>query len=78
MKTSQIESITKAAQCADLLVNDVVYAHRIACDGDPALQILLLDVIGDARRIKERLALIESAIAPKVSLPAPVKQRPKR
>ena len=78
MKTSQIESITKAAQCADLLVRDVVEAHRIACEDEPTLQILLLDLIGDARRMKDRLALIESAIAQKLPVQAPGKRRARR
>ncbi len=78
MKTTQIESITKATQCADQLVRDVVEAHRIACEDEPTLQILLLDLIGDARRMKDRLALIESAIAPKLPVQAPGKRRARR
>ena len=78
MKTTQIESITKAAQCADQLMRDVDEAHRIACEDEPTLQILLLDLIGDARRMKDRLAQIESAIAPRVPVQAPGKRRARR
>jgi hypothetical protein len=78
MKPSQIESITKAAQCADMLVNDIAGAHRLACDGEPVLEILLLELISDARKIKGRLAHIEAATTPKVSDPAPDKRRTRR
>ncbi len=60
MKQPQAETITKATQCADLLVSDIRDAHCHACDDDPALEILLRDLIGDAVKIKHRLSEIQN------------------
>ena len=70
MKPSQIESITKAAQCAQLLVSDIAGAQRLACEGQPALAILLLDLIADAKKLNDRLAQIEAALVRKDPDPA--------
>jgi hypothetical protein len=36
----QLETITKAAQCADLLVSDIREAQKVACQGKGAVEIL--------------------------------------
>lgn len=58
----QLETITKAAQCADLLVSDIREAHRLACHENPALEILLRDLLGDVARIETRLTELESTM----------------
>lgn len=62
MKPLQAESITKAAQCADLLVSDIREAHRQACESEPALELLLRDLIGEAVKMKNRLGELENCI----------------
>ena len=59
MNTQQIETITKAAQCADLLVSDIREAHKRACQDEPVLEMVLLDLIADAAKIKNRLGELE-------------------
>ena len=59
MKCQQAESIVKAAQCADLLVSDIREAHKQACENEPALELLLRDLIEDATKIKNRLCELE-------------------
>ena len=58
----QIEAVTKASQCADLLVGDIREAQKIACQGNGVLEILLRDLIDDAAKIKNRLAEIETCL----------------
>ena len=60
MNPQQLETITKAAQCADLLTGDLREAHELACQHDPALEILLRELIADAAKIKRRLAELEA------------------
>jgi hypothetical protein len=60
MKPLQAESITKAAQCADLLVSDIREAHKQACESDLALELLLRDLIGETVKIKNRLVELEN------------------
>ena len=60
MNTPQLEALTKAAQCADLLAQDIREAHKLACKDSPFLEILLLELIGDAMKIKNRMAQIQS------------------
>ena len=55
----QLEAITKAAQCADLLLSDIRDAHKLACRDNPLLEILLRELLGDAVKIKNRLAELE-------------------
>jgi len=62
MKQQQAESITKAAQCADLLVSDIREAQKQACESEPALELLLRDLIGEAVKIKNRLSELENCI----------------
>lgn len=61
MNPPLLESITKAAQSADLLARDVREAHRNSCGDNPALEILLRDLIADAMKVKNRLAEIEAS-----------------
>lgn len=62
MNQQQAETITKAVQCADLLVSDMREAHKLACQNEPAVELLLRDLISDAAKIKNRLAEIENCI----------------
>lgn len=62
MKQQQAETITKAAQCADLLVSDIREAHKQACESEPALELLLRDLIAQAVTIKNRLGELENCI----------------
>lgn len=56
----QLEALTKAAQCSDLLEQDIREAHKLACKDSPYLGILLIELIGDAMKIKNRLAQLQS------------------
>ena len=60
------EEVTKAAQTASLLVGDVREAHRQACAANTAAgdlaALLLLDVIGEARRLADRVKTIQGAM----------------
>jgi hypothetical protein len=58
----QHEAITKAAQCAGLLVSDIRGAHRLACQDNPLLEVLLRELIADAVRLNRRLAEIEGCL----------------
>ena len=60
MNPDQIESITKATQCSSLLYDDIRETHKISCHDNPALEILLRELLGDAARLKNRLVEIES------------------
>lgn len=62
MKPQQLEALTKAAQCADLLVCDIREAHKLACEDEPALEILLRDLTGEAVKLKTRLAELEDRL----------------
>jgi hypothetical protein len=62
MNQQQAETITKAVQCADLLVSDIREAHKLACQNEPAVELLLRDLIADAAKIKNRLAEIENCL----------------
>lgn len=56
------ESITKAAQSADLLAGDIREAHSQACGQNPAVEILLRDLIVDAMKVRNRLTEIETCL----------------
>lgn len=60
MKSQNLETLTKAMQCADLLAADIHEAHKAACQNDPVLEILLRDLIRDSMAIKNRLAELEA------------------
>ncbi len=58
----QQESVTKATQCSDLLVSDIRAAHKVACQANPLLEIILRELIAEAAKIKNRLAEIEACL----------------
>lgn len=60
--TPQQESVTRAAQCADLLVGDIRAAHRVACNENPLLEIALRELIAEAAKLKNRLAELEGCL----------------
>lgn len=62
MKLQQSETITKAAQCADLLVSDIREAHKLACEDELALELLLRDLIEDAVKVKNRLGELQNCV----------------
>jgi hypothetical protein len=63
MNRQHLETITKARQCAELLVGDIGEAQKRACRDNPALEILLRELIGDAVTVKDRLAEIEACFS---------------
>ncbi len=60
--TIQQEAIAKATQCSDLLISDIREAHKLACQGNPLLEILLRDLIGESVKINRRLAELEGCL----------------
>ncbi len=60
--TPQQESIVKATQCSDLLVSDIRAAHRLACQDNRLLEILLRELIAEAAKINRRLAELEGCL----------------
>lgn len=62
------EEITKAVQTASLLLGDIASAYRQAIQrGDSAGElaiILLNDATADARKLADRLKLIQDAVKP--------------
>ena len=59
---NQQETITKALQTADLLAGDIREAQKVACEGNPALEILLRDLLGQAMTIKNRLGELDACL----------------
>ena len=55
MKQEKTEAITKAAQCADLLVGDLREAHKQTSGEDSAREILLRNLVADAVKIRNSL-----------------------
>lgn len=62
MKRQNIEAITKAVQCSDLLIGDIREAHTKACQDDPVLAIVLADLIADAVKLNQRLGELEGCL----------------
>ncbi|MCZ7635457.1 MAG: hypothetical protein M5U12_05035 [Verrucomicrobia bacterium] len=60
--TPQLETITKAAQCAALLVSDIREPHKLACQDNPILEIVLREILGEVVRIDNRLAELQSTM----------------
>ena len=58
----QLEAITKAVQCADVLVSDIREAHKLACRDHPVLEILLREILGEVAGIENRLAELQSTM----------------
>lgn len=60
MHAQQLEALTKAAQCADLLVQDLREAHRLAARHLPILAILLDELLRQVTQIRDRLEELHS------------------
>ena len=60
MHPQQLESLTKAGQCADLLASDIREAHRLARRDQPVLAILLWELLGEVNQVRSRLAELQS------------------
>ena len=60
LNPEQLEPLTKAAHTANLLVQDLREAHKSAGDDQPALEILLRILLGDAAGLEQRLAELQS------------------
>ena len=60
MDAVQRELLTQSLQCADLLVADLGQAQKAVGTTDPALAMVLRDLVHDAGVIKQRLAELES------------------
>lgn len=63
-----LENLTKAAQCAELLVSDTRSAHNATCVEKPTaadnlLEAALLPLISEAVILRDKLANLQSAIA---------------
>ena len=61
MDSEKLEQLTKTSQCADLLLSDLKETHKAVSATEPALSMLLRDLIRDAGVIKQRLAELETA-----------------
>ena len=62
MKPPLHESLTKAAQTVEILAGEIRGAHSQSCGENPALEILLRDLIADAMKVRNRLSEIEACI----------------
>ncbi len=62
MRPLQLETITKAAQCAELLESDIREAHKLACEDEAVLEILLRELLGEAAKLKNRLVELGSCL----------------
>ena len=60
MHPQQLESLTKAGQCADLLASDIREAQRLARRDQPVLAILLWELLGEVNQVRSRLAELQS------------------
>lgn len=60
MHPQQLESLTKAGQCAELLASDIREAQRLARRDQPVLAILLWELLAEVNRVSDRLAELQS------------------
>lgn len=60
MDPVHLESLTQSLQCADLLVADLSQAQKAVDTSDPALAMVLRDLLHEAGAIKQRLAELET------------------
>ena len=60
MNPHHLENITKAAQCAAMLADDIRTAHKAATQDDPVLELLLRDLLTQSIAAKQRLAELEA------------------
>jgi hypothetical protein len=59
MDDVQRESLTQSLQCADLLVADLSQARKAVGTTEPAMAMVLRDLLREAGVIKQRLAELE-------------------
>jgi hypothetical protein len=60
----QFERLARASESAETLSRRVREAHQTACHGNPALEILLRDLIAEVQRVRNRLGEIEVCFRP--------------
>ena len=63
----EIEAVTKAEQCAELLFHDLKQAHLIACEKNPLLAHILSGHIATAGKLQSSLAYLTCLLAPEES-----------
>jgi len=56
------EDMEKTAGSAEMLSSELIDAHRRACTENPVLAILLLDLIRDAVKVKQRIKEIQGVL----------------
>lgn len=56
------ETLTKARHTAEMLAKDIRQAHSIACEENPLLEILLLDLVEQIAKTETRLKRISLAL----------------
>jgi hypothetical protein len=59
MNQVQTETITKAAQCADLLIGDLREAHKQTSVNDVELELRLRELTTDALKIRNSLGELQ-------------------
>lgn len=57
------DHLEKLVSHLELAAAEVQAAHKLACHTNPLLQILLLPLIGEIVRLKDRVKMIEEAVA---------------
>jgi hypothetical protein len=67
MKSHPEKVVGKASQTAALLVSDLRQAHKAAVRENPLLELLLLDLLTQAREMERRLKGIDQALNPTAS-----------
>ena len=61
MDSEKLEQLTKTSQSADLFLADLKEMRKAVSGTDPALSMVIGDLIRDAGVIKQRLAELETA-----------------
>lgn len=59
MNPHQAENLEKAVQTAQMLVDGIMEAYRLASESNPLLKILLRDTLRDAAELHNRLMEIQ-------------------
>jgi hypothetical protein len=58
------EALVRATRGAQALADDLQALHRLACNDDPMLALLVIDLIGAVRKAQSRLIEIEGLRRP--------------
>jgi hypothetical protein len=66
MKT-HLEEVLKASLTANLLVSDLREAHKAAVRENPLLELIVLDLLTQAREMERKLKGIDAALNPSAS-----------